>query len=481
MTLSRFACETVSFLTVIALARLLTPAEVGTAVLAMIVPALANSLILGSFGSPLVRERDLTEAHIEMATVLSLISGLLLAGLVCLAALGLAQILSPDYAYNVALASPSVLFASIFAVPQALRSRRFAFKTLMFVEVTSTVLGSTCSVVLAVLGVGSAAMVLGAVTLTAVEAVLSPIGVGWIRPRWHPDVARGLLRFGLPASMSSLLFIGLRNIDYALISGRLTSAQVGLYFRAYTLAVDYQSKISIILVRVLFPVLSRATDPATFRMARSRMIRAHTVALFPLLAMLAVTAPKVVPLLYGHQWTGAIVPTQILVGAGLTAAIGTGIGPMMLAVGKPRALLYNNLVSLPCFALTVYICAGYGLIATCIGVVVYRILALIIGQYFLATRILGIPLRETLIIDPFPAAISASALLIVALPVTRLMEPFPAPVNVAITMATGFTAYGLALRIGFVDAWSDITRLGRRLLGRSVKRADVEHKLGPAH
>ena len=137
MTLSRIVCEAGSFLAVIALARLLTPVEVGNAVLAMIVPALANSMISGSFASALVKEHDITDAQVEVATVLSLLTGAGLTLVVCVVALALTQVLGNAYAANVALASPSVLFASISAVPQALRTRRFSFKALMWIEVSS--------------------------------------------------------------------------------------------------------------------------------------------------------------------------------------------------------------------------------------------------------------------------------------------------------------------------------------------------------
>jgi O-antigen/teichoic acid export membrane protein len=471
VSFSRLICEAGSFLSAIAIARLLTPTEVGHAAIAIIVLALANGVVAGSFGSPLIKQDELTNAHAEVALAMSLITGVVLAALGCLVALVVARGLGSDYGSMIALAAPAFIFASIFAVPQALRTRRFAFKALMVIEVVSTLTGSACGVLLAALGFGSAAMVLGGVVAAAVAALLSPIGVGWIRPRWHADIAREILRFGLPTSVSGLFFIGVRNIDYALITTRLTAAEVGLYFRAYTLAVDYQSKISTILVRVLFPVLSRATDPALFRAARSRMIRAHTVVLFPLLAMLAITAPALVPLVYGDQWTDAVVPTQILIVAGFTAAIGTGIGPMMLAAGKPRALLVNNVVSLLLFAVAVYVLAGYGLIATCIGVGTYRIAALVIGQYFLGTRQLGIPLRETLFGDPAPAAVCTVALVATALPVSRLLGSEPALIEIAATAAAGFAAYALVLRTVFSAAWSDLARLAQRMFPQGLRGA----------
>jgi PST family polysaccharide transporter len=471
VTLSRIVCEAGGFLSAVAIARLLTPSEVGHAAIAVIVLALANGVVAGSFGSPLVKEEEITQAHAEVALAMSLVAGVVLALLALLVAAAVTAALSADYGSMIALAAPSFVFTSIFAVPQAIRTRRFAFRALMIIEVSSTLGGAACGVLLAALGFGSAAMVLGGVLAAAVAAVLSPIGVGWIRPRWHRDIAPGILRFGLPTSASSLFFIAVRNIDYALISGRLPAADVGMYYRAYTLAVDYQSKISTILVRVLFPVLARATDPALFRTARSRMIRAHTVVLFPLLAVLAITAPQLVPLVYGSQWTDAVVPTQILIVAGFTAAIGTGIGPMMLAAGKPRALLINNVVSLALFAIVVYVCAGYGLIATCIGVGIYRVGALVVGQYALGTRVLGIPLRETLVGDPGPAAVSTLALVAAAVAVSEGLASAPPVIDVAVTAAVGLAVYALVLRTLFTAAWSDITLLARRAVPQRLRPA----------
>jgi lipopolysaccharide exporter len=470
VTIARVICEAGALIGAIALARLLTPTEVGHAAVAIIVLALANGVIAGSFGSPLIKTEEATRAHAEVAVLMSLVSGLALTLLCCLVALGLVPVLGSAFASMVALASPTFVFASIYAVPQALRTRRFAFKALMIIEVVSTLTGAASAVALAASGVGSAAMVLGGVIASAVAALLSPLGVGWIWPRWHPAVAGEILRFGLPTSASSLFFTAVRNVDYALISGRLPAADVGLYFRAYTLAVDYQSKISTVMVRVLFPVLARATDPALFRAARSRMIRAHTVVLFPLLAILAITAPELVPLVYGDQWTEAVVPTQILIGAGFTAAIGTGIGPMMLAAGRPKALLINNVVSFVCFAAVVYVLAGYSLTAVCVGVVAYRVVALVVGQYILATRLLGIPLRETLLSDPAPGAISTLALVAAALPMMNLLASAPAAIAIGATAVVGFVVYAVVLRTLFSAAWSDLVLLARRIVLGGLRR-----------
>ncbi len=477
----RVVAESTSLVALVALARLLTPAQVGHAAVAMVAFALSNGLLGGSFGSILVKQTDLRPTQVETAQLLSLASGVMLTALCLVLAAGLSVSSNGSVAELIAVASPCFLFAGISSVPQALRSRRLAFRALTLIEMAATVTGSATSVALAALGAGAASVVLGGVAMSAAVAALSLVRTDARRPRLHRHEVGEVLRFGLPASGSSILFTAVRNIDYALVATRLPAAQVGFYYRAYTLAVDYQLKISQIVVRVLFPVLSRTATPEAFRSARSRVIRLHSVVLFPLLAMLVVTAPTAVPLLYGDRWNEAILPTQILVGAGVATAIGTGIGPVMLAAGKPRPLLVNNIVTFACFALTVYVCAGFGLIATCVGVVAYRLIALAVSQYCLATRLLGIPLRDTLVRDPGPAAISAAALLAVAFPLSAAVDGYPPLIRLAVTAAAGFAVYGLVLRVLFSTAWSDVAILLAEVLPRRLRRASspaVRPRLG---
>jgi hypothetical protein len=144
---------------------------------------------------------------------------------------------------------------------------------------------------------------------------------------------------------------------------------------------------------------------------------------------------------------------------------------MMLAAGKPRALLINNVVSLALFAIVVYVCAGYGLIATCIGVGIYRVGALVVGQYALGTRVLGIPLRETLVGDPGPAAVSTLALVAAAVAVSEGLASAPPVIDVAVTAAVGLAVYALVLRTLFTAAWSDITLLARRAVPQRLRPA----------
>jgi O-antigen/teichoic acid export membrane protein len=466
----RIVAEGTAFVALVALARLLEPSEVGHAAVAMVVFALAAGFLAGSFGSALVREHSLSAAKIEVAMLLSIATGTLLTGICCAVAVAVAPLVGSASAAMIALASPCFIVTGLSAVPQALRLRRLAFRAVMIIECVGSVAGALCAVSSAALGVGSASMVLGGVVASACIAILSLPRSGALRPRWHRDEARAIVRFGAPASAASIMFTAARNLDYALIAMRLPAADVGFYYRAYTLAVDYQLKVSNVLVRVLFPVLSRAESTEAFRTARSRAVRLHAVLLFPLLAAVVVTAPDLVQLLFGDAWQAAVAPTQILVGAGVAAAIGTGVGPVVLAAGRPRALLVNNAVSVACLCITVWVCASHGIVATCIGVVAFRLIALIASQYWLTTRLLGIPLRQTLVHDPGPAFVSAAAMLASAYPVFALTHASSPALAVASTTVVGLAVYVLVLRTLFEGAWSDVRAVAVALVPTQLRR-----------
>ena len=120
-----------------------------------------------------------------------------------------------------------------------------------------------------------------------------------------------------PAAGSSVLYAVSRNVDYVILAARLPAAQVGYYLRAFQLGSDYQSKISGILLRVAFPVLSRSRDLDEVRRMRARIVRVHAAVLFPLLFGLIALAPVFVPFVYGDAWEPAVPLTQIIAVGGL--------------------------------------------------------------------------------------------------------------------------------------------------------------------
>ena len=140
----------------------------------------------------------------------------------------------------------------------------------------------------------------------------------------------------MPAAFAGLVAVAFTNANYVIVAMRFSATTAGLYWRGFQLGVAYQEKISGIMMRVAFPVYSRTGDRDSLRDLHRRATRLHATALFPLLAIVVVTAPVLVPFLFGPAWEGAVLPAQLLAFAGMMAAVLTGYPQVMLAIGQPE-------------------------------------------------------------------------------------------------------------------------------------------------
>ena len=182
--------------------------------------------------------------------------------------------------------------------------------------------------------------------------------------------------FGLPVSIASLSWIGFSNVDYAIIGARLGALETGFYFRAYTVAVEYQTKIAVVMSQVGFPVLSRTSGAAELSQLYRQMIRMLTIVLFPLLVLLAISAPVAVPFLFGSQWTHAVVPVQILALGGATTLLINAVGTVLMATGRARTLLGYGTAHFVVYGLTVLVVVRLGIVAVAIAAAVVHSLFL---------------------------------------------------------------------------------------------------------
>jgi lipopolysaccharide exporter len=471
VTLAKVTGEVAALVAMVALARLIPPAEFGHAAVALIVTMLAAVIAGEGFATPLVQRRTLERAHLEAAALMSLVCCGALAALT----FGAAPLGSPLFGERIVdlvqLASPAFLVAGLGTVSHALLQRDLAFRRLGMIDAAAILVGAAGSVTLALAGLDAEAIVLGMLIKSAASSLLLVVSALPAPPRWHRRAVREIGAFGLPAALATLVNTGLRNVDYAILAARLSPAQVGFYWRAFQLGVEYQRKVTGIMLRIAFPLYSRSRDATQMRSMRRRIVRAQAVLIFPPLAIFAVVAPVFVPWLLGPAWEGAVVPSQILAVAGMIASVITGTGPLVLAAGRPRWLLGYNVISLLAYALVVLWTSSYGVNAVCVGVVAVYTAQLVAAHAVMLPRIAGITLRD-LWGDIAPATLATLALVAAALPAYEALTRSSAPVLVSLAGVGGVAAlvYPLALRFVSPAAWSDVTRVAGRVLPRRRRR-----------
>jgi lipopolysaccharide exporter len=470
-TAARVGIEVITLASAVVLARLIAPAGFGEAVVPLIFVPLAIILTFEGFGSALVQRKTIERTHVEAAMLASLLTGVVLTGLTLALAEPVGKpLFGADTAKLLLMISPVFLLAGIGAVPRSMLWRRLDFRRVSLIEMVALAVAAVSSVALAVAGLDAEAIVLGALFGSLVTSVLLLFAAPPPLPRWHHGALREIMGFGLPASAAGLTSVAITNATLAVAAVRLSPSQVGLFWRAFQLGVIYQEKISGIMIRLAFPVYSRTTDLNELRRFHERATRIHAAVLLPLLTLLIVTAPDLVPWLFGERWAPAVGPVQILCVAGMIAAILTGYPQIMLAAGKPRALLFFNICLLALYVGVSWIAAPHGITALAYAVVGVHVALLLSVYGVLFKRVLGIPVKR-LVTDLFPAVASSVLMLAVANPVAELLRDQGAPVLLLLATVglVGAWAYLAALYSLFPAVWNDVAQLTQRVLpGRAV-------------
>jgi O-antigen/teichoic acid export membrane protein len=472
-TIGRVGSEVVRFGSIIALARLLSPAEFGRAAIAMVVSAFALSLTIEGFGSPLVQRASVKHADLEAATFMSLTFG---ATVTLLVSGGGPVVFDPLFGARAAelcqLMGPIFLVTAISVVPRAQLQRRLDFRKLSVLDLASVLISSAVSVAMAASGSGASALVVGTLAGAAVAAGMAVVWGGMAWPRPHLAEMRALAQFGTSAALAGSLWTAFRNVDYTILAAKLSATQVGLYWRAYQIGVEYQTKLSALLVTVAFPIYSRTRDAELMHTLRGRLVRLYTALTIPSLALLVALAPMLIPSLYGSAWAPAVLPCQLLAVAGMVTAVGYTMAPLLLAAGYPRALLGWNLFQLILYAVAILIAASHGLITVCVTVVSVGAVQMVVGYYMMFCRILQLPFD--LPKEIAPGVLAAVPSLAATYPLTQLAisNHVPAVVALPALAILGVTLSGVTLRTTHRHVWRDLGTIAKRLIP-SRQKADA--------
>jgi O-antigen/teichoic acid export membrane protein len=471
-TAARAASEVVTFCSAVVMARLIPPSGFGQALVPTILLTLAVILTFEGYGSALVQRRTVAREHVEAALFASLLTGLVLC--VVTAAIGATvapAVIGAKPAELMIVMSPVFLFAGLGAVSRGLLWRKLDFRQVSLIEVIALTVTAAVGIGLAVAGLDAEAIVLAALAGAAATSLLLVVAAPPPLPRWRKKELREVLVFGLPASGAGLTYVAITNSTLAIVAVRLSATQAGLFWRSFQLGVIYQEKISGIMLRLAFPVYSRTSDLAELLRFHERATRIHAAVLLPLLSILIVTAPELVPWVFGERWAPAVAPVQILAVAGMIAAVLTGYPQILLAAGRPRALLIFNLGLLSLYIVVSWVAAPYGITTLAFAVVGVHLVLLVAVYAGLFRGVLGIPVRR-LVTDLVPAVIGSAALLAVAFPVATLLRDQHAATFfvVAGTALSGGLVYLAILSTFFHPIWNDLLALIRRVLPDSPPR-----------
>ncbi len=350
----------VQLLVMMALGRLLTPADFGLMGAAQVVIALSQIVTQLGVGPAIVQRRDLEATHIRVATTLSGVMGTLLGAIVWFGAREIAAFYRiPDL--EPVLRGVAILFpiVGLNTVAQSLLTRHLRFRLFVALDVGSYILGyAIVGVLLAWRGYGVWALVaanVSQVTLRLIAMYL--VTLHPVRPTLDWRRGADLLRFGFGHSLGQIGMVVSEQGDNLVVGRWLGAAALGVYGRAYNLMVMPASAFGRIVNRVLFPVMAQVQDERRrLTGAYERSMAIVGLVSLPLAAFLWVVAPEFIPVLLGPAWTGVVLPFRMF-SISLLFRMGSKISD---ACTKAAGAVYSRALMQGLFAVLVVLGAYIG-------------------------------------------------------------------------------------------------------------------------
>jgi PST family polysaccharide transporter len=420
------------FLTMIILARLLSPAQFGLVALATL--AINYLFVLKSFGlsEALIQYRDDVNHAANTVFTLNLLIGIALT----LISVGIAPLVGAFFNEPAVIPILRVLgltfiIQAVGAVHIVRLQRELAFNRKLVVDIGNSLVKGIASISCALLGFGAWSLVIGQLAGAATMTILAWIVFPWLpRLRINFQIAGRLLKYGIPLMGSTGVTVLSDNLDYMFIGRLLGNTALGIYTLAYRLPELVALNILYITAQVLFPAYAAMQHQMDLlRKGFLATVRFVQIIMVPICLGLVVAADPLVRVAFGEQWLDAIPVVRLIALFILMRSAGYHVGDVYKAVGRPDILVKLDMLHLVLLAPALWYGTRFGLVgvgwAHFLVSFVSAIIYLAVAMRFLSISLLDIlrELKPSLVSGTLMTAACIGCLYLTAetLPLLRLL------------------------------------------------------------
>lgn len=305
-----------NFLTMVVLARLLSPAEFGVASLAVAFLAFARLFSEIAMAPALIRRESIDDVHVDVAFISVITLALIAGAATVLAAPLIADFFSaPDLRAMCTAIAVLLPVHGAISIWNALLSRKADFRFMAVSTFPGLLFGyAGVTIFLAWRGFGAWAIIFGTIAQQVLTVIIIAVRAGYLpRLRWKRSTFEELLSFSLGQSVAQMVNQCALSGDNFVVGRALGMESLGLYGRAYKLMELPVNIISTTSCRVAFPLMS-SIQAHKDRLSEAFLasLSALLTLLIPLSIFLIFAARPVVLLVMGPNWEGVVAPFQIL-------------------------------------------------------------------------------------------------------------------------------------------------------------------------
>ena len=442
---AKWVVQLLSWVSLVVLARLLTPSDFGLVGLAGLYLGFIGMVTEAGLGTAILSLPDLDRSKIAQLNSVALIFGLL--GTVATAAGSIPFghfFRSPELPLVMVALSITFLLSALRTVPTALLQKELRFRDLGLIESVQGLIAMVASVGLAFAGLGYWSLVWSNVGATAIGTVILFLvrPHGFAVPRAGP--LRGALGFSGRVLVSRMSWYVYSNADFAVAGRMLGTATLGLYKQAWEIASVPVDKISALVTRVTPAFVARLQDdPAALRRTVLRITEGLLLITLPASIGMALVADHFVPVALGPQWTDAALPLALLSIFTSFRSIVTILPQILTVRGETRMLMWNGIVTAVVLPVAFWIGSHWGAAGIAAAWIVGYPWSTV-QLYRRTSRTLELGAREYLA-AVWPA-VRGTAAMAVAVIATRLLLPpsVALGVRLGVEVAVGAVVYLVA-------------------------------------
>lgn len=305
---SEAAKQVLWMISIIVLARLLSPSDNGLIAMAVVVTGFIDLFKDFGLSAATIQRANVTHQQASTLFWINVVVSIVLALVTAACAPAVAWFYGDPRLFQITLVLALGFFLGGLTIQhKALLKRQMRFHVLTTVEVSAVVFSTAVGIGAAFAGFGYWSLVLMKLAGSPVEIVATYLVCPWRpgRPVWGATV-RSMLAFGGNLTGYRMVNYFVRNIDNLLIGRFYGPLQLGLYAKAYALLLLPLQRINTPVSTVAIPALSRLADqPERYRQAYLNIQAKVCLATMPLVAFMVATADWLVLVLLGPTWVEA--------------------------------------------------------------------------------------------------------------------------------------------------------------------------------
>jgi len=395
-TAAKLVVQIASWAGTLVVVRLLTPEDYGLMAKVSVVCVIAGAIAELGLGTAIVRSVDIARDDLRKIYGVSLVFGAGITLAVAASAPLLARLFQePRLTWPIVGASLQIFVAALAIIPSALWTRDLSFRGLSKIEMVAGVTAIAMTLLLALLGAGVWALVLG--TLFGAVARSAALLIFGERV-WPIFSIRGIgehLKFGLTLVGNRVSYFVVVQSDVLIGSAFLSTTEIGQYSVALQLATLPMTKVMGTINQITLPAVAQQQgDPARVRQVVLKSIGLISLLAFPMLWGVSAIAPELVRVLFGPKWLPAVPALTILPLIVPLRMICSVLFTTSLALGNRRLDLRNTIINFVLLPSGFFVGAHWGLLGLCaawlVSVPVAYAFSIPAALRFIGVRALGV-------------------------------------------------------------------------------------------